>query len=605
MGDETFNNRFGSISSLDVNESIMIKKIKEQKKKSIFDFNNNYYDNSYNNRSSSICDDFMFLLPYLNNLFRKKSDNPNKLKNQSKNRVKDILRKYQSKNESILGKEPLIKNKEEAQKIVDEYTEYIEVEVKYSEKGSGYCFIIFISLVIIPICYFYYKYYNEQKNYYTERYNSINSFDGNQFSIIKRNYDIIKYNRTFVDEFSLSLYKFADLAYKRHYSLKTYMNWEIINYKNLTEDNYFYVLKEEKTKKIIVTFPGTLTPFQLLEEALGSNFVYLRKTKNILLSKYFGERAKNLLKFIFNEEMIKLLNNGYQIISTGHSLGGAMAQAFMYFAISGKIVKPKNFPFTITFNQPKVGNKLFADFLNKNSLNIRFTRGNDIVSHIPFFNFDIFGFFEYILGINKLYINYVHTLGEIKINLKNYLPPWMFCIVTFLVLLLIILDFCFYIYLFIRISKNFGNNIQEQIVSSIRGYKIYLALVLFFGAASKIIIINFKYKTYFFLIFMVFLALFIFFIIVFMILVFINDVSIILYNSYCFIRIYIIRFCKKKKIVIKKDKFCKASLKEQYKLTIAFLATAGVEIESLKLFIEEGKNQHSKANQRTGYEQYK
>ena len=63
-------------------------------------------------------------------------------------------------------------------------------------------------------------------------------------------------------------------------------------------------------------------------------------------------------------------------------------------------------------------------------------------------------------------------------------------------------------------------------------------------------------------------------------------------------------FLQEKKIVIKKDKFCKASLKEQYKLTIAFLATAGVEIESLKLFIEEGKNQHSKANQRTGYEQY-
>ena len=98
---------------------------------------------------------------------------------------------------------------------------------------------------------------------------------------------------TFVDKFRLSFYKFADLAYKRQYSLKTYMNWEIINYKNLTEDNYFYVLKEEKTKKIIVTFPGTLTRFQLLEEALGSNFVYFKKTKNILLSKYFGERAKN------------------------------------------------------------------------------------------------------------------------------------------------------------------------------------------------------------------------------------------------------------------------------------------------------------------------
>ena len=35
------------------------------------------------------------------------------------------------------------------------------------------------------------------------------------------------------------------------------MNGEIINYKLIGKDNSFYVLKDAKNKKIIVTFAGT------------------------------------------------------------------------------------------------------------------------------------------------------------------------------------------------------------------------------------------------------------------------------------------------------------------------------------------------------------
>ena len=50
------------------------------------------------------------------------------------------------------------------------------------------------------------------------------------------------------------------------------MNWEIINYKLIRHkyfgtDNFFYVLKDPKNKKLIVTFPGTfIMGFQLIEE---------------------------------------------------------------------------------------------------------------------------------------------------------------------------------------------------------------------------------------------------------------------------------------------------------------------------------------------------
>ena len=64
---------------------------------------------------------------------------------------------------------------------------------------------------------------------------------------------------------------------------------------------------------------------------------------------------KNLREpeLIYNQ----LKKNNYQIISTGHSLGGAMAQCFMYFALTkGKITKKNNLPITITYGQPKAGN---------------------------------------------------------------------------------------------------------------------------------------------------------------------------------------------------------------------------------------------------------
>ena len=71
---------------------------------------------------------------------------------------------------------------------------------------------------------------------------------------------------------------------------------------------------------------------------------------------------------------------------------------------------------TITFNQPKVGNKIFADFLNENSLNLRFTKGTDIVSSIPFSNFGFIDMCKYIFNKRNIYNEYVHTRGYINIS---------------------------------------------------------------------------------------------------------------------------------------------------------------------------------------------
>ena len=75
-----------------------------------------------------------------------------------------------------------------------------------------------------------------------------------------------------------------------------------------------------------------------------------------------------------------------------------MAQTFMYFALNQNRITKNNSPMIITFCQPRVGNKFFADYIDKNAFALRFINGKDIVSGIPKFSFSICHFLKYIIG---------------------------------------------------------------------------------------------------------------------------------------------------------------------------------------------------------------
>ena len=229
---------------------------------------------------------------------------------------------------------------------------------------------MYINCILIWILFFFFKsFLNKEISFYKsdEEYKSINEITEEQLSKIK-NYEDNKFNDSFINNFSLSFVKLARFPYdyKTHFkrSSKKFMNWDIINYGNTSEDNYFFTLKNETLKTVIIIFPGTLTKYQLLKEAYGSSLKNFDGNSNnsVLIGEYFGERAKNLFDIIFNEELYDLMQKNYQIIATGHSLGGAMAQCFMYFSIIKDKIKKENFPMTITYGQPKVGNYFFAKF---------------------------------------------------------------------------------------------------------------------------------------------------------------------------------------------------------------------------------------------------
>ena len=160
----------------------------------------------------------------------------------------------------------------------------------------------------------------------------------------------------------------------------------------------FIILKSKKYKKYIFGFPGTTGVRQLLYEIIGSTFtVFDSKEPDIKVEKFFYETFSLIYKELFSDSIINELktNPDYQIIFTGHSLGGAIATLSSYYYAKNKL--SPNEPLLITFGQPRIGNINFAKrYMELIPLVFRIARKGDIVTIIPpakklgglkFFNF--------------------------------------------------------------------------------------------------------------------------------------------------------------------------------------------------------------------------
>ena len=150
---------------------------------------------------------------------------------------------------------------------------------------------------------------------------------------------------------------------------------------------YFYnfgILKSSKYKKYVFTFPGTTTFYQLLSEIILSQQIEFDGDPDIKVHELFYMIFKNIKNDIFIEEILKDIktNKDYQIIFTGHSLGGAIATLASYYYSKNKLAE--NEPVLITFGQPRVGNENFArDYMKLISNVYRIERFEDIVSILP------------------------------------------------------------------------------------------------------------------------------------------------------------------------------------------------------------------------------
>lgn len=147
----------------------------------------------------------------------------------------------------------------------------------------------------------------------------------------------------------------------------------------------FAILKSDKYKKFIFTFPGTTSLFQLVLEIFGVNMTTIDSTEPLIgVESFFFALFEMIYKDLFSDEIIGdlKLNSDYQIIFTGHSLGGALATLSSYYYANKNLAQ--NEPVLITFGQPRVGNELFArKFMKLIPLVFRIARKGDVVTMIP------------------------------------------------------------------------------------------------------------------------------------------------------------------------------------------------------------------------------
>ena len=168
--------------------------------------------------------------------------------------------------------------------------------------------------------------------------------------------------------------------------------WTVVSESSL--ENYyefnFVLFRNDEYKKYIIAFPGTRDPIlELLSEVVNSKLVNYNDIDNgIKVVNYFYKVTQELKEIIFTSDVLSDIDNhpGYQFISVGHSLGGAVATLVLYEGVNKGFIHPNyNEPVLITFGQPRTGNENFVlDFNSKIKNVMRVVRDGDIVTSIPY-----------------------------------------------------------------------------------------------------------------------------------------------------------------------------------------------------------------------------
>ena len=187
-------------------------------------------------------------------------------------------------------------------------------------------------------------------------------------------------------DWELVFHKEYSYTLKQHFA---YFNFIINDIPSKLLESYkiykynFVMFKSKKFKKIVLSFPGTTSLIQLIEEALGCEMV----VRGEYSTSIFFDYLLNTIKEDVEYAIFKYYKRDYQIIFTGHSLGGAMATLSVYeflnYDFSESSVDKNYKPILITFGQPRVGNEQFARLITEKAIIFRISKLNDLITIVP------------------------------------------------------------------------------------------------------------------------------------------------------------------------------------------------------------------------------
>ena len=162
--------------------------------------------------------------------------------------------------------------------------------------------------------------------------------------------------------------------------------WEIVAHDDINSSfNFHYgIFKSKQYKKIVITVPGTRNVNELINEMINSDLVSFDDKTEMKVLHYFKDAAWSIKDKLFTD-LQNVIEDEYQIVFVGHSLGGAVSTILALASITHNVIDTKhNKVVLITYGQPRTGNDAFAnEVMKKVSKVIRVVRAGDMVATIP------------------------------------------------------------------------------------------------------------------------------------------------------------------------------------------------------------------------------
>ncbi|EYC21381.1 hypothetical protein Y032_0019g3787 [Ancylostoma ceylanicum] len=136
---------------------------------------------------------------------------------------------------------------------------------------------------------------------------------------------------------------------------------------------------------VVETIGGTQRPGQLIQQGIDSTIrAWSKWDYGGHISLYFNKTFHTIWQGLEHRVYMYIYEHpDWDIWIGGHSLGGALATLATFFLVHSKLVQPDAVKL-MTFGQPRVGDKAFADaFDNEVGYAYRVVHSRDIVPSIP------------------------------------------------------------------------------------------------------------------------------------------------------------------------------------------------------------------------------